>query len=153
MPTLSNDAFWWLFPNYLQSEDVFAVASSKWTPKNPDNKIDPPTSGTRTDTLQAGENNYAYVAGLTDTSNPAFPLLADGFSSTIPAYDTNKSNKGGVWAAKKAIVIFADASGQVLKVDPTSHTVKRPGSTTGEDLFAAGTDWLDATNNPVINPQ
>lgn len=153
LPTLSNDAFWWLFPNYLQSEDVFAVASSKWTPKNPDNKIDPPTSGTRTDTLQAGENNYAYVAGLTDTSNPAFPLLADGFSSTVPAYDTNKSNKGGVWAAKKAIVIFADASGQVLKVDPTSHTVKRPGSTTGEDLFAAGTDWLDATNNPVINPQ
>ena len=22
LPTLSNDAFWWLFPNYLQSEDV-----------------------------------------------------------------------------------------------------------------------------------
>ncbi len=47
LPTVSNDAFWWLFPNYLQSEDVFTVASSKWTPKNPDNKIDPATSGTQ----------------------------------------------------------------------------------------------------------
>ena len=151
LPTVSNDAFWWLFPNYLQSEDVFTVASSKWTPKNPDNKIDPATSGTRTDTLKAGENTYAYVAGLTDTSNPAFPLLADGFSTTIPVYDTNKSNQGGVWAAKKAIVVFADASGQIMKVDATTKTIIRPGNTTG--LFAAGTDWLDSTNNPVINPQ
>ena len=63
LPTLSNDAFWWLFPNYLQSEDVFTVASSKWTPKNPDNKIDAATSGSRVDTLKAGENTYAYVAG------------------------------------------------------------------------------------------
>src|SRR3954463_11040020 len=24
LPTTSNDAFWWLFPNYLQSEQIFA---------------------------------------------------------------------------------------------------------------------------------
>ncbi|CAN5477089.1 hypothetical protein BH20VER3_BH20VER3_14300 [soil metagenome] len=152
LPTVSNDAFWWLFPNYLQSEDVFTVAASKWTPNNPDNKIDAATAGSRTDSLKAGENTYAYVVGLTDTSNPAFPLLADGFKEGgIPQYDTNKSNKGGVWAAKKAIVVFADASGQIMKVDPTSLTVKRPGNTS--DLFASGTDWLDGTNNPVVNPQ
>ncbi len=153
LPTLSNDAFWWLFPNYLQSEDVFTVASSKWTPKNADNKLDAAGSGSRVDTLKAGENTYAYVAGLTDTSNPAFPLLCDGFTTTIPVYDTNKSNQGGVWAAKKAIVVFCDASGQIMKVDVASKKVKRPGTTTGADLFAAGTDWLDATNNPVLNPQ
>ena len=153
LPTLSNDAFWWLFPNYLQSEDVFTVASSVWSPKNADNIIDPATSGTRTETLKAGENTYAYVAGLTDTSNPAFPLVADGFSTAVPTYDTNKSLKGGVWAAKKAIVIFCDASGQIMKVDATTKQVKRPGTTTGAGLFAAATDWLDATANPVINPQ
>ncbi|MGI8889242.1 MAG: type II secretion system protein [Chthoniobacterales bacterium] len=150
-PTVSNDAFWWLFPNYLQSEDVFTVAASKWTPASPDNKIDAATAAGRTDTLKAGENTYAYVAGLTDTSNPAFPLLTDGFTTTVPKYDTNKSNKGGVWAGKKAIVVFSDASGQIMKVDPTTLTVKRPGNTS--DLFAAGTDWLDGTNNPIINPQ
>ena len=126
---------------------------SKWSPKNADNILDPATAGTRTDTLKAGENNYAYVAGLADTSNPAFPLLADGFSGTIPTYDTNKSNVGGVWAAKKAVVIFCDASGQIMKVDAATKQVKRPGTTTGAGLFASAADWLDATNNPVINPQ
>ncbi len=127
------------------------MASSKWTPANPDNKIDPAGATGRTDTLKTGENTYAYVLGLTDTSNPAFPLVADGFSATIPTYDINKSNKGGVWAAKKAVVIFCDASGQIMKVDAATSQVKRPGNTTG--LFAAATDWLDATNNPVINPE
>ena len=123
----SNDAFWWLFPNYLQSEDIFVVAGSKWTPNNPDNKIDQPGATGRSDTLKTGENNYAYVAGLTDTSNPAFPLIADGFSTTIPTYDQSKSVKGGVWAAKKAVVLFCDASGQIMKVDASTKSVNRPG--------------------------
>ncbi len=92
---VSNDAFWWLFPSYLKSEDIFTTAGSKWSPGNPDNTIDPAGSSTRTDTLKAGENTYAYVSGLTDTTNPAFPLLADGFSTTVPVYDANKANKGG----------------------------------------------------------
>ena len=129
------------------------IATSKWTPTAADNKIDAAGSSTQVETLKAGENTYAYICGLTDTSNPAFPLLADGFTTTIPAYDTNKGNKGGVWAAKKAIVIFCDASGQIMKVDATSKTVNRPGVVPVVSLFAAGTDWLDATNNPVINPQ
>ena len=152
----SNDAFWWLFPNYLQSEDIFAVAGSKWTPGNPDNKIDPAASGSRTNTLKAGENNFAFVLGLTDTSNPAFPLLADGFSSTIPSYDQSKAQKGGIWAAKKAVVAFCDGSAQIMKVDDqTNKTVKRPGHTSS--LFSSSSDptdpWLDATANPVLNPE
>jgi prepilin-type N-terminal cleavage/methylation domain-containing protein len=141
LPTLSNDAFWWLFPNYLQSEDVFTVGASSWTPSKPDNKIDPGTATSRVDTLKRGENNYAYVAGLTDTSNPAFPLAADGFSANTPiTYETSKSVNGGVWAAKKAIVIFCAASGQIMKVDAATRTVKRP---TGENLSPRGpTGWM-----------
>jgi prepilin-type N-terminal cleavage/methylation domain-containing protein len=152
--SVSNDAFWWLFPNYLQSEDIFVVSGSKWTPGNPDNKIDPAGAISRNDTLKFGENNYAYVAGLTDTSNAAFPLVADGFSSTVPNYVASKSAKGGVWAAKKAIVVFCDASGQIMKVDPTTKTVNRPGQATS--LFAAGNaqdPWLDSAANFVLNPQ
>jgi prepilin-type N-terminal cleavage/methylation domain-containing protein len=150
----SNDAFWWLFPNYLQSEDIFVVPGSKWTPSVPDNKLDAVGASTRVDTLKAGENNFAYVAGLTDTVNPAFPILADGFSTTVPTYDTSKSQKGGVWGGKRAIVAFCDGSGQIMKVDPTSKTVNRPGHTTS--IFAAGTGtdpWLDSTANFVLNPQ
>ena len=81
LASTSNDAFWWLFPDYLQTEQIFAVSGSAYTPTLPDNKLDPANSGTRTDTLKAGENTFSYVAGLTDTSNPTFPLIADGFAA------------------------------------------------------------------------
>jgi prepilin-type N-terminal cleavage/methylation domain-containing protein len=150
VPSSSNDAFFWLFPNYLTSEDIFTVATSKWTPSAADNKIDA-TGQPKSDTLKAGENTYSYVTALTDTSNPAFPLIADGFK-TAPTYDVSKANKGGVWAGKKAVVIFCDGSGQIMKVDPTNLTVERPGSNPVAGLFAAATDWLDATN-VVKDPQ
>ena len=35
-------------------------------------------------TLAAGENNFAYVNDLTDTSNPNYPIVADGFVSGTP---------------------------------------------------------------------
>jgi hypothetical protein len=151
----SNDAFWWLFPNYLQAEDIFVVPGSRWS-SGVDNKIDPATANSRSDTLKKGENSYAYVANLTDTANPAFPLIADGFAEgDVGTYATSRSAKGGVWAAKKAIVIFCDASGQIMKVDPTTHKVLRPGHDTS--LFTGSNDpndpWLDLSNDPILNPQ
>ena len=151
-PAESNSALFWLFPNYLQSEDVFAVSGSQWTPSNPDNKIDA-AGAVQADTLKAGENSYAYVLNLTDTANPAFPLIADGFATPIadpPVYDTSKTNKGGVWAAKKAIVAFCDGSAQVLKCDTIKKSPTRLNGT--KTLFETDTDWLQAANT-VLNPK
>ena len=157
---VSNDAFWWLFPNYLQSEDIFTVPGSAWTPSNADNLLDAAGSANRDETLEGtgggnsgtatAECNYAYVIGLTDTSNPAWPLVADGFSAANPlTYDLNKANKGGVWEGKKAIVIFVDASGQIMKCDTATQTVKR---SDGTNYFATGNPgWLDAANL-TLNP-
>ena len=39
-PNTSNDAFWWLIPTYLQSEGIFAISGSAYTPANPDNRLD-----------------------------------------------------------------------------------------------------------------
>jgi prepilin-type N-terminal cleavage/methylation domain-containing protein len=155
LPTTSNDAFWWLFPNYLQSEQIFAVAGSAYTPGNPDNQLDASNASTRSKTLEAGENNFAYVSGLTDTSNTTFPLLADGFVAGSPGvYAINKSTKGGVWAAKKAVVVFCDASGQLVPVNRTNQTVERTSSSgTKVNMFLPASDWLDSTANPVLNPQ
>lgn len=156
-PTTSNDAFWWLFPNYLQSEQIFAATGSAYTPGNPDNKVDPVTTA-RTDTLKKGENNFAYVTGLTDTSNSSFPLIADGFATgSVPAnpvYTTNKALPGGVWSGKKAVVVLCDSSGQVMRVDPTTKYVTRTNSTGAKvNLFKGDTtDWFDPTANPVLNP-
>ena len=161
VPSTSNDAFWWLFPNYLQSEDVFVVPGSAWTPASADNLLDTASAGARGETLEGStgstgggaspECGYAYVTALTDTSNPAFPLVADAFSQTTAlAYETSKSVRGGAWAGKKAIVLFCDASGQILKCSTgTPHVVNRPG---GGNLFSSGTNWLDAAN-VVVNPQ
>jgi prepilin-type N-terminal cleavage/methylation domain-containing protein len=151
----SNDAFWWLFPNYLQSESIFAVSGSAYTPGNPDNKLDADTATTRTETLKAGENSFAYVSGLTDTSSPTFPLIADGFSDTIGTYAKNKAQVGGVWSGKKAVIVFCDASGQLMPVDRTTLKVKRPAGSSTADYFTGttGGDWIDATANPVLNPQ
>ncbi len=151
-PADSNSAFFWLFPNYLQSEDIFVVSGSKWTPPNPDNKIDA-AAAAQTDTLKAGENSYAYVLNLTDTANPAFPLITDGFTDPVaspPVYDTSKTNKGGVWAAKKAIVAFCDGSGQILKCDLTKKYPTRLNGT--KSLFEPDADWLVAANT-VLNPK
>jgi prepilin-type N-terminal cleavage/methylation domain-containing protein len=156
-PTTSNDAFWWLFPTYLQSEQIFAINGSAYTPGTPDNKLDPAGSGTRTDTLKKGENTFAYVSGLTDTSTPTFPIIADGFvsgSTSNPVYTTNKAQVGGVWSGKKAVVVFCDSSGQIMKVDPASLQVKRTDSTGNKvNMFVGAADWFDATANPVLNPQ
>jgi len=152
---------WWLFPvadqqGYIQSEQIFAVAGSAWTKSNPDNHLDAPGSAARTNTLAKGENSYAYVTGLTDTSNPTFPLLADGFqAAAVGTYDPIKSNTGGVWAAKKAIVAFCDGSGQIMKVNLTDHQVKRIDSTGASvNMFVGTADgtWLDSTNNLILNP-
>ncbi len=161
----SNDAFWWLFPTYTTSEDIFAVPGSAFTPKNPDNVIDDPSTGTRTRTLGPTyhECSYSYITGLTDTSNAALPLVADGWASaTNPTtYAVSKSLNGGVWAGKKAVVLFVDASAQIMKctaggaVPPL--TVLRSGHTYGlfDNTQNSNTDpWLVNTNlqlNPDPN--
>jgi prepilin-type N-terminal cleavage/methylation domain-containing protein len=152
----SNEAFWWLFPNYLQNEQIFAVTGSAFSPSTPDNKIDNGEAG-RVDTLKKGENSYAYVAGLTDTSNSTFPLIADGFVPGSPGtYAANKSLPGGVWAAKKAVVVFCDSSAQIMRVDPSTKQVQRKGPAGNVNLFTDPGDgsWIGiAGTTPVLNPE
>jgi prepilin-type N-terminal cleavage/methylation domain-containing protein len=156
LPTTSNDAFWWLFPNYLQSEQIFAVTGSAFTPSNPDNTLDAVGASSRANTLKKGENSYAYVTGLTDTSNSTFPIIADGFVPGSPGtYSTTKSSPGGVWAAKKAIVVFCDSSGQIIRVDPLTKQVQRTNSAGAKVNMFVGVaaDWFDPVANPVLNPE
>src|SRR5436309_3083717 len=85
----SNEAFQWLIPTYTQSEEIFAVPGSKWNSPGPDNKIDTTAAG---ETLKAGENGYGYTAGLQDTSYTLFPLVQDGWSTTVPNHENNNNH-------------------------------------------------------------
>ena len=53
--------------------------------------------------------------GMTETSNPSFPLIADAPATggTSAVYKTDQTVKGGVWKGRKAIVIRCDQSGSV----------------------------------------
>jgi prepilin-type N-terminal cleavage/methylation domain-containing protein len=151
----SNDAFWWLFPTYLTSEDIFNVGGSAWSPNPPDNKLDLPTDTGRTETLKAGECAYEYITAQNDTSNPQFPLVMDAGTALGEGdvtYTNLQSNKGGIWKAKKAIVIFVDGSGQIMTVNdqtaPAASFVTRPGHAynISNNAQAAAEEWLAAAN-------
>jgi len=147
-PTSSNVALRQLIPDYVNQEKIFYVPKSGWTLNSPDELMD-----TEANKLKAGENHWAYVALLNDTSNPNFPLIADGFSTTVGTYTDDPAAKGGVWEGKKAIVLRNDQSANLEKVRRSDFkVVGKIGGTTQEDIFSSRTGWLSATQTPV-NPQ
>jgi prepilin-type N-terminal cleavage/methylation domain-containing protein len=167
----SNDAFRWLLPTYLTSEDIFVVPGSPWSTGD-DNSLDTvlntsggntyPQAGPDNTTLAQGEVGYAYITALNDTSNPQFPLICDAFTSgtngapATASYTNDKTVAGGVWGGQRAIVIFVDGSGRVMKCDGGAigaQFVLRPGRTYDivDNTQAATEGWL-STTNLVLNP-
>ncbi len=147
----ANEALSNLIPTYIPTEKVFYLAKSAWTPNLPDE-----VTTTVTDRLKIGENNFAYVTNLSDTSLPNLPLIADGFvDGTVGVYSTDETARGGVWKGTEAIVVRVDGSGKVEKVKPDDHKVYGPtGAATNADIFAtggAGANWLSTTQVP-LNP-
>jgi hypothetical protein len=83
------------------------------------------------------------------------PVVADGFANPVPAppkYDTNRSNVGGVWAGKRAVVLNCDGSVNNLACNATFVAPARTNSAGNQaNLFDVDTDWLTAANT-VFNP-
>jgi prepilin-type N-terminal cleavage/methylation domain-containing protein len=147
----SNQAFACLVPNYLPSEKLFYLGKSAWSPTPPDEKMT-----ASTDRCEAKTNNFAYELGLTEISNPSFPLIADapntGGASAI--YTTDPTAKGGVWKGKKAVVIRCDMSGSVETCTTTGtgrSIVKGPvGASTPDDIFKPAATWLSQSNSLLL---
>jgi prepilin-type N-terminal cleavage/methylation domain-containing protein len=157
--TTANAAFAQLFPDYLTNETIFCEQGSSFTPTLADNIIDVPIQATPTQTLKKGENTFAYVLGLTDTSNALFPLVADGFAdATKWTYTSDKAKPGGVWEGKKAVVGLVDGSAAVQPVNSTSQTVMHNPVTPTASYFSnsavatTGQAWLSSPANNVVNP-
>jgi prepilin-type N-terminal cleavage/methylation domain-containing protein len=157
----SNDALCQLFPNYIKSEAIFWLSKSKWcSTGSPDEAQDSTLTVPSSETLKTGENEWAYVLGLNESSNPAVPLLADGFitgGETSHRYSKDQTIQGGVWKGVNAIVIRADSSGTVEKVnaDLTIHGPNGSSGGTQGDIFTTANSsngWL-GTANTVVNPK
>jgi prepilin-type N-terminal cleavage/methylation domain-containing protein len=142
----ANEAFRNLVPQYVPSEKIFYVAKSAFTPNPPDENT------SANNALVAGENHFAYVTNLTDTSNPNFPLVADGFATANTGTYTNvETSPGGVWKGKKAIVVRADMSGAVENCDTNFQVLGNTGGSTKANIFVPASGWLSPTQVPV-NP-
>ena len=145
--TNSNAYYAALIPTYIPTEKIFYLAKSAWTLKPPDEVITPDTAK-----LAVGENNFAYITNLTDTSNPSYPIIADGFSAaTVGQYSSDQSAKGGVWKGLKAIVIRCDTSGNVEKCNSDFRVFGPTGTGTNADIFQSSATWLGSAN-AVLNP-
>jgi prepilin-type N-terminal cleavage/methylation domain-containing protein len=162
--TTSNDALCQLIPDYVPGEDIFWLTKSAWCsafPNGPDNQIDNPMVSPSIKTLASGENEWAYVLNLNDTSTPSFPLLADGMADQAShTYVADQTAKGGVWKGKQAIVVHCDTSAVVAKVTGTTAnsggTVQGyNGGASNGDIFSTANGnngWLGTTNT-VVNPK
>ena len=79
-------------------------------------------------------------------------MLIDGYHLGVPNYVPDKTMTGGVWGGTRAVVIFVDGSGRVMKCDggtPAASFVERPSQTysiTDNTKGAPPDNWLSATN-------
>lgn len=105
----SNDAFRELIPDYIDSERVFMVRRSAWG-NLADGRITEPE-----DRLEAGENHFAYISGLLDTSISDWPLVVDGTNGS-GTYTKTHGERGGCWEGRKAIVVTVGGSAYVTKM-------------------------------------
>jgi prepilin-type N-terminal cleavage/methylation domain-containing protein len=154
----ANEAFAQLIPDYLPNEDIFWLTKSPTcNPNPPDGQMDPPNTPVAVLTLAEGENEWAYVLALNDTSNPSFPLIANGFKDAgSHTYTDVEGDPGSVWKGKAAIVVRCDTSGSTIKTYKNgtgTYIVKGPiGGTTDDDIFKNADTWL-GTKNTVVNPK
>ena len=130
--TTANDAFRTLIPAYLDSESIFAVPGSKAGP-TADNKI-----SSQSAILERGENHWAYVAGLTQTSNSGWPLVVD-HTDGAGNYPSLEGTFGGTWKGKKAVVVRVDGSAGKDRLLGTGDQryIPRPDDTTANALQTA----------------
>ena len=128
----SNDVFRSLVPTYVDNEKVFAVGGSK---------AGPTVDGDISDAahiVAPGENHWAYVDGLTSSSNSNWPLIANHTDGT-GSYTDKESALGGTWKGTKAVVLNTDMSAHLTPLLGTGSKrfIPRAGDKTKNALAVA----------------
>ena len=143
-PTSSNAALAQLIPDYIPDEKIF------WLPQDKGYCSASEPDGQKP-WLGPGENHWAYVTNLSESSRSDLPLIAD---STIPGttkYSVHKGTPGGTWGGKKAIIIRTDGSGAIENIDRKTMTVSRTNPDLEDVLQAGQKTWLESANQ-LLNP-
>jgi len=147
----SNRALETLMPKYAPSKVPFINKTSAYCKGAPND-----TTVADARTLRAGQNDWLYITGMTDSSDGRWPLIATATKSAGDlTYTVNKNDLGGVWEGTDAVIGFTDGSAkQIAERDmnistPTSTTIRGPISA---NIFVATPDWL-GTSAQILLPQ
>ncbi len=145
--TSSNEAFEALMPRYIDNKRVFFNKNSNWC------KPQPSTSETQYKVL-AGENDWVYVRGLTDSASSNWPILANAFSPETKTYVKGSGEKGGVWKGANAVVVYAGGSAEIAETKEQGdvYMVKRVDQPT-MNAFEKDDSWLAGDEIEVIYPK
>ena len=60
--------------------------------------------------LETGENAFAYVSGLSNADDGRLPLIANGFAGQPGVWSKNKTERGGVFQGKYGVVCRVSGS-------------------------------------------
>jgi prepilin-type N-terminal cleavage/methylation domain-containing protein len=111
----SNLAFRELFKkSYGADELQFYIQGDAYHKTAPNQKPDN-DKGREPDYAQAleqGENAFAYVSGLDQSSEGRLPIIANGFGPSPGVWAKSTTEKGGVFKGKYAVVCRASGSAQ-----------------------------------------
>jgi prepilin-type N-terminal cleavage/methylation domain-containing protein len=138
----AKDAFNTLLPadasstGYIKDKKAFAVKGSAWTPTQA------PTTEPK---LAEKENHFAYFAGLSADGAEDWPVVFDGPASDDGSYSAKKTEKGGVWEGKVAIVVRLN--GSAAKEPLTDLKLVSNGQT---NALKPGDNWI--TNGKYAAP-
>lgn len=123
----ANAAFNKLIPAYIKDKKAFFVKGCAY--HNGKNK-----PGEQV-TLEDGDNHWAYVKGLNNDSSEFIPVIVDAPKDGT-TYSDKKTEKGGVWEGKVAIVVRVNgsASKETLKD-------KKLMTDTGKNALESNDDW------------
>jgi prepilin-type N-terminal cleavage/methylation domain-containing protein len=156
--TNSNDAFNCLIPQYLPTIQCFYQAGSYETPGSkapPDPDFTQEGGASAQSALPVGQhlNHWAYVTGMSDTSNSTFPLITDNpanIGQSTVTWTTVQTSKGGVWKGKQTLVVHVDDSASTDQLNTNQEDMNGP---TGIDLFnTAGTNgWMSGSTGSGNN--
>jgi hypothetical protein len=128
-------AFNELFPKaagasgYIKDKKQFFVKGSAYT-----KKLNPTSDPLK---LQTEENHWAYMAGLTSESSENWPLIFDGPKDESGTYSAVKTEKGGVWEGRTAIVVRVSGGASPEKLK--DFKLQSDGQT---NALAPSGDWL-----------
>ncbi|MGI8601580.1 MAG: type II secretion system protein [Verrucomicrobiales bacterium] len=150
----ANEAYKKLIPDYIANEKPFYVPGSAWHDgaknKKPDDDV-----GTRPDYAQAlerGENHWAYINGLNNTSNANLPIIADGFTDTVGQYAEVQNKKGGRWKGTKAIIVYVDGGVKQEALDKKTLKIMKTRGGQQVELFSNAFDEELQESN-IKNPE